>query len=169
MFLRERRKLAALVGLVTALSLVASACGSDEDDGASVREGGSDCSGGSGAGSASGSGSGSGSGSASGSGSGSAADCGSESSSESGSGEKCVYDGNTDTEPTGTVNVSLQEFQLTPTPDRIAAGTIQFVATNDGKEKHEVVIVQFDGAPADLPVDEDGGVDEDQLPDGAVI
>ncbi|HEY3142546.1 MAG TPA: hypothetical protein VGJ86_15515 [Acidimicrobiales bacterium] len=148
MFVREGRKLTALVGVVMALGLTAAACG--DDDGAKVRESGPG---------QSGSASGTASGPASGSGSGS----------ETSGSEECVYVGNSTKDPTAAVQVSLKEFSLEPLPASVPAGTIQFVATNEGEEKHEVVIVRFDGAPTDLPTDADGGVDEEQLPEGALI
>ena len=149
MFVREgRRKLTALAGVVVLLGLIAAACG--DDDGAKVRESGPGLTG---------SASGPASGPASGSGSGS----------ETSSGDECVYVGNSTKDPTAAVQVSLEEFNLEPLPASVPAGTIQLVATNDGEEKHEVVIVRSDGAPTDLPTAADGGVDEEQLPDGALI
>jgi hypothetical protein len=67
-----------------------------------------------------------------------------------------------------TVDVSLFEWGVDPSTDSLAAGEITFAATNDGGEPHELVIVR-DVAPGDLPVDEDGRVVEDDLPDGAFI
>jgi hypothetical protein len=66
------------------------------------------------------------------------------------------------------VDVSLFEWGVDPSTDSLAAGEITFAATNDGGEPHELVIVR-DVVPGDLPVDEDGRVVEDDLPDGAFI
>lgn len=147
MFLRDGRKLVALVGLVAVLGVGAAACGED-DDGGEVRETGSDAS----------SGSGSGSGSASGVASGSGSEA-----------EECVLVGNSTEEPTAAVQVDLSEFVISPIPAEVPAGIIQFVAINAGEEAHEVVIARFDGEPGDLPVDDEGAADETQLPEDAVI
>lgn len=153
MFLRNRRSAVALVGLVALLGVAA--CGDDSDDGAAVRE----------SGDVSGSASGSGSGTASGSGSAS----GTASGSGTAEGEECVPVGNSDAEPTGTVEITLTEFTMTPVPDEIPAGTIEFVATNEGEELHELVIVKYDGEPGDIPTDADGAADEGQLPPGTEV
>ena len=67
-----------------------------------------------------------------------------------------------------TVDVSLFEWGVDPSTASVAAGEITFAATNDGGEPHELVIVR-DVAPDALPVDEDGRVIEDDLPEGAFI
>lgn len=152
MSLRDRKlAIAAAGGLAAALLL--GACG-DADDGATVREEGPGASL-SGSASASASGSGPGSGSASGSASTAAGEC--------------ELVGNSDAEPTGEVTLDLTEFSIAAEPGEIEAGTINFVAENGGEEIHEVVIIRYDGDPADLPVDDQGGADESQLPRGAVI
>lgn len=66
------------------------------------------------------------------------------------------------------VDVSLFEWGVEANADSVSAGDVKFVATNDGGEDHEMVIVKGI-APADLPTDETGKVDEDALPDGAFI
>ncbi len=43
------------------------------------------------------------------------------------------------------------------------AGTVTFEVTNDGTMEHEFVIVRSDAGLADLPVGEDGAVDEAQV------
>ena len=148
MFLHRRRSAVAIVGLVALLGVAA--CGDDSDDGAAVRESG-DLSG------SSGSGSGPASASSTASGSGTAG------------GEECVPVGNSDAEPTDTVEVTLTEFTLSPVPDEIPAGTIEFKATNEGEEIHELVIVKYDGEPGDIPTDADGAADEGQLPPGTDV
>ena len=68
-----------------------------------------------------------------------------------------------------TVGVQLTEWSVTPEPDEVPAGTIAFEAsTADAAEPHELVIVKGDD-PQGLPTGEDGGVDESQLEDGALI
>lgn len=149
MFLRERRRAVALLGLVALLGVAA--CGEDDDDGGAVRETGPGVSG-------------SGSGSASGSGSGSASGTASEAAIP-----ECVFVGNSSETPTGVVVATLAEFSVAPDPAEVEAGTIEIVAHNEGAEPHEIVVVRFDGDPAELPVADDGSVDEEQLPEGAVI
>jgi hypothetical protein len=153
MFLRERRRAVALLGLVALLGV--GACGEDDDDGGAVRETGPGA-GGSGSASASGTGSASGSASASGTASGAAI-------------PECVYVGSSAETPTGVVVATLTEFSVAPDPAEVAAGTIEVVAHNEGAEAHEIVVVRYDGDPADMPVADDGSVDEEQLPEGAVI
>lgn len=65
------------------------------------------------------------------------------------------------------VDVSLFEWDV-EAPASASAGEVTFNASNDGGEVHELVIVKG-VAPADLPVDEDGKVIEDDLPEGAFI
>jgi plastocyanin len=68
----------------------------------------------------------------------------------------------------GEVEVSLFEWSVEPSTDSVASGEVTFVATNDGGEAHELVIVK-DVAPGDLPTDDTGKVVEDDLPEGAFI
>jgi plastocyanin len=68
----------------------------------------------------------------------------------------------------GSLDVSLYEWGVDPSASSVEAGEVEFNATNDGGEPHELVIVKG-MAPADLPVDEDGKVIEDDLPEGAFI
>ena len=130
---------------ITAMALFAGVACSD-DDGGEVRSTGSES--GSGSGSASGSGTGSGSGSASGT-------------------AECVPVGDLSTADT-TVEVTLAEFSFDLSTDSVAAGTIGFVAENVGEEPHELVVVK-DVPVAELPLDDNGGLDEEALPDGALI
>ena len=137
------RRIARLVSLplalVLALGLLSAAC---TDDGGDVRS--------------SGSGSGSGSGasaSAAGSGSGSTAEA------------ECVPVGE-DLEADTEVDVTLDEFSIVADPAEAPAGAVSFVAKNDGEEAHELVVVK---ATADDLEIVDGQVDEEALPDGALI
>jgi hypothetical protein len=128
-----------IVLVACACAAVLAACG--DDDGGSVRETGSV------------SGSGSGSGPGSGSGSAVAAEC------------ETV--GNADDADT-TVAVVLDEFTITVDADEAPAGSIHFAVKNEGEEPHELVVIQG-VAPADLPLDDNGALDEAGLPDGALI
>ena len=60
-----------------------------------------------------------------------------------------------------TVNVLLSEFIVDPSPASVSAHQVAFVAKNEGKEKHELVIVKTDLAPDKLPTKDDGSVDEE--------
>lgn len=61
-----------------------------------------------------------------------------------------------------TVNVTLQEWSVLPEVSSADAGEITFHVTNDGPEDiHEFVVIKTDLAPADLPTDETGSVDEE--------
>jgi hypothetical protein len=148
MFLRNGRKAMALLGLVALLGVAA--CGEDGDDGPAVRESGDT----GGSASASGPASASGSGSASGTAEGAA---------------ECVYVGNSAKTPTAWVDITLTEFSLAPVPDEVPAGTVEFIARNEGAEAHELVIVKYDGDAGDLPTGADGEADEAGLPEGTEV
>lgn len=67
-----------------------------------------------------------------------------------------------------SVDVALGEFVVEPDPTSIDAGDVEIVGDNQGGETHEIVLVQAADAAA-LPVDADGAVVEDELPEGAFI
>lgn len=61
-----------------------------------------------------------------------------------------------------TVNVELNEWHIIPNVSSVAAGDIEFVATNTGSVEHELVVLKTDLAAGALPVvsgrvDEHGG------------
>lgn len=58
------------------------------------------------------------------------------------------------------VDVSLNEFSLTPSVAKGEAGPVTFSADNEGKIPHELVIIKTDTAIDKLPVT-NGKVDED--------
>lgn len=66
------------------------------------------------------------------------------------------------------VDVSLFEWNVEPTPTSVDAGEVTFTATNDGGEAHEMVVVKGI-APEDLPLNDDGSVNEDALPADAFM
>jgi hypothetical protein len=73
-----------------------------------------------------------------------------------------------DDDDANSVDVTLSEFIIEPDPESTGAGEIEFVGDNQGGELHELVVVR--GADAgSLPVDADGAVVEDELPEGAFI
>ena len=61
---------------------------------------------------------------------------------------------------TTTIKVELKEWAFDASSKSAPAGMITFEAKNKGKEVHELVLFKTDLAPADLPVDEEGAVDE---------
>ncbi len=52
----------------------------------------------------------------------------------------------------GTVKVGMREWAISPAPASAKAGKITFVIKNNGKAKHELVVVKTDIAPGKLPV-----------------
>jgi hypothetical protein len=74
----------------------------------------------------------------------------------------------TRTAKSGKVRVILSEWIANPKPKKITSGKIKITAKNLGAEDHEVVVVLGDDAAA-LPVDADGAVIEDELPEGAFV
>jgi hypothetical protein len=127
-----------------ALAVAVVACG--EDDGAGVRDLG---------------------GSASGSSSGSATATGSGTGTGVGSEVACEPVGDPATAE-DRVEVTLTEWSVETDEERVPGGRVQFVAFNQGEEPHELVIVRGDD-PGSLPLADDGSVDEDALPAGALV
>jgi hypothetical protein len=80
---------------------------------------------------------------------------------------ECKTEGTATGTATEEVVLTLGEFTIKPSAQP-KAGVISFKAENAGKENHEVVIVKGDKAEA-LPKDADGGLDEEKLPEGALI
>jgi len=66
-----------------------------------------------------------------------------------------------------TVDVELNEWAIVPSTATASAGPVAFVAENTGEEPHELVIVR--GPAADLPLDDEGALDEDRLLGGALV
>jgi uncharacterized cupredoxin-like copper-binding protein len=60
------------------------------------------------------------------------------------------------------VKASLKEWSITPDVAQVKAGEVRFIATNDGTEPHELVIIRTDLAANALPVVE-GKVDEERV------
>ena len=59
-----------------------------------------------------------------------------------------------------TVVVELGEWDFVPSVESVSAGVVTLEAVNRGGEVHELVLFKTDLAPEDLPVDEEGSVDE---------
>jgi hypothetical protein len=144
-----------IAGTLVAATFALAACGGD--DGGGVR----DIGGASGSGTASGaSGSGSG-GSGSGSG-GSGSGSGSSKEAE----PECRPFGDMSS-ATSTVNVTFNEWAITLDTNTAPAGRVAFVARNEGKEPHELVVLH--GPSTNLPTDENGALDEDKLAGGTLV
>jgi plastocyanin len=62
------------------------------------------------------------------------------------------------------LTVALGEWVVEPDATSVQAGTLAVTADNQGGEPHELVIVRGDD-PTALPTDEDGAVDETQIPE----
>ncbi len=73
-----------------------------------------------------------------------------------------------DDDDSAKVDVTLSEFIVEPDPASAGAGEVEIVGDNQGGETHELVMVKAADA-AGLPVDEDGAVVEDDLPEGAFV
>jgi uncharacterized cupredoxin-like copper-binding protein len=52
----------------------------------------------------------------------------------------------------GTVKVGMREWAITPAPASAKAGKITFVIKNNGKAKHELVVIRTDVAPTKIAV-----------------
>ncbi len=64
-------------------------------------------------------------------------------------------------EPKATkITVTLKEWEFVPTAASAPAGMITLEVVNQGKEVHELVLFKTDLAPEEMPVDEEGAVDE---------
>ena len=62
----------------------------------------------------------------------------------------------------GTVDVTVQEYSVTPEPTSVPSGTVTFNVENLGpNDLHEFVVVRSDLAPDVLPTTEEGAVDEE--------
>ncbi len=61
-----------------------------------------------------------------------------------------------------TIDVTLQEWAVTPSAASAAAGDVTFAVTNNGPDDiHEFVVLKTDLDPGDLPTDDHGAVTED--------
>ena len=68
----------------------------------------------------------------------------------------------TPAEAATTVNVTVEEYKVTPESDSAPAGTITFNVTNNGPDDvHEFIVVKTDLAPDALPTKADGSFDEE--------
>ena len=145
------RRMRTLVPVLVVLAALVAAC---NDDGTGVRE----------------TDSGTGSGTATGTGTGTRTGTGTSTGTGTGTGvgaDACKPVGDLATAAT-RVNVGLSEWAITPDATSAPAGTVGFVAQNEGKEPHELVVVRG-VAPNDLPKKKDGSLDEKKLPEGALV
>ncbi|MEO5724631.1 MAG: hypothetical protein ABIQ39_08410, partial [Ilumatobacteraceae bacterium] len=58
------------------------------------------------------------------------------------------------------VNIELNEFHVIASVTSVAGGTVTFTSKNTGALVHELVLFKTDLDASDLPLDEDGAVDE---------
>ncbi|MEW6475951.1 MAG: hypothetical protein AB1679_27150 [Actinomycetota bacterium] len=81
--------------------------------------------------------------------------------------EGCKTEGTATGTAAEEVVLTLGEWTIKPSAQP-KAGVISFKAENAGAEEHEVVFVKADNAES-LPKDADGALDEEKLPEGALI
>ena len=80
--------------------------------------------------------------------------------------ETCKVDQGATTDPaTTSVDVALEEYTVAATPAEAPAGTIELVATNNGRIPHELVVVRWDEDPGAIPLNPVGGADRQVLGD----
>ena len=61
-----------------------------------------------------------------------------------------------------TVDVTLEEFAVTPSESSVPAGSVTFNATNEGPDDdHELVVIRTDLELDALPTSDDGSVNEE--------
>jgi len=61
-----------------------------------------------------------------------------------------------------TVDVTLEEFAVTPSESSVPAGSVTFNATNEGPDDdHELVVILTDLSLEALPTNDDGSANED--------
>ena len=61
----------------------------------------------------------------------------------------------------GGIGVSLTDNSVSPDESSADAGEVTFDITNDAEQTHEFVVFKTDLAPDQLPLNEDGDVDEE--------
>lgn len=69
------------------------------------------------------------------------------------------------------VGVEFREWNISLSEEFVPAGEIEFAVKNKGKEEHEMVVIRLDtdAATGRLPVNKDGGIDEDNMSFGEMI
>jgi len=63
--------------------------------------------------------------------------------------------------PTTTVNVTLQEFSVSPDVSSVPAGRVKFHVSNIGEDMHEFLVIRTDLAPDMLPTEANGSYMDD--------
>jgi uncharacterized cupredoxin-like copper-binding protein len=63
----------------------------------------------------------------------------------------------------GGIDATLKDFTISLSASTVDAGKVTFNVQNDGPSAHEFVVVQTDTAEGDLPVGDDGTVEESAL------
>jgi len=60
-----------------------------------------------------------------------------------------------------TVSITEKDFAIAASPNSVSSGDLHFVVSNEGPSTHEFVIFNTDLAPEELPLADDGTVDEE--------
>jgi hypothetical protein len=141
------------IAAMTAVLLLAVACG--EDQGARVRKIGEESPGGTGTGAGTRTGPATGTGAT-----GTEAATGTQAA-------RCEPVGDSAT-AASSVEVTLEEWKVIPRMSETAAGNVAFKLRNAGQESHEMMVVRADSVES-LPVDRDGAFDEEAVAPGSVI
>lgn len=68
-------------------------------------------------------------------------------------------------------DIELREWNITTSDEAIAAGEVDVTVKNKGKDIHELVFIKLntDVATGRLPVDKDGGIDENKMNFGTLV
>lgn len=61
----------------------------------------------------------------------------------------------------GSLDVKLREFSVTPSASTVKAGKVTFNVTNDGNLQHELLVFNTDLEPKDFPLDPEGNINEE--------
>ena len=61
--------------------------------------------------------------------------------------------GGGDADGGATIDVSMTEWEVTPSAASTAAGEVVFNVTNDGTTPHDLAVIKFDGEPVGLTVE----------------
>lgn len=71
-------------------------------------------------------------------------------------------------EPDAIIDVTITDGDIELSADEVEAGTVRFEVTNAGDEPHELLVV-FSATPQELPLEDEGGVDESGITENTVV
>jgi uncharacterized cupredoxin-like copper-binding protein len=74
----------------------------------------------------------------------------------------CGSDSKSSADDGSGTTVTLTDYKMAPAPQSVKAGDVKITAVNNGKLKHEIVVVRADAVSA-LPKKSDGTVDEEKI------